>query len=356
MTHDSKIPVAVLGATGYVAGETLRLIAGHPDLELRAAVSRSRAGTPLAEVFPHLASAYPGQTLVSWDELHAKLGGPGPLAVFGALPHGESARLLDELLVRAQGAGTNVKLVDLSADFRHPDPALYETIYGTPHAATERLATFTSALPDLVREDPAGPVAHPGCFTTAVSLACRPLVARGLVREPRFLVSAVTGSTGSGRSPKPGTHHPERHGGFRAYNPLRHRHAPEMARLIGGGDASGIEVLFVPHSGPFARGIHATVHVRLQKALDAAELAQEIQAFYADSPFVFAGTAPPSLKDVVGTNRCHLGVSCDGDSAVVLSAIDNLTKGAAGGALQWMNRLLGLPETSGLFGPGLGWH
>lgn len=354
---EPRVDTAILGATGYVAGELLRILAGHPGLRLAAAVSRSQAGAPVEDTFPHLRGIFGGAHFVADDALASLLHAPGPLAVFSALPHGESAPRLDRLFADAAAAGKTLKVVDLSADFRISDPADYERVYGKPHGAPDRLAAFRCALPDLDRTAPAGPIAHPGCFTTAVTLACAPLHALGLA-EPRFFAAAVTGSTGSGREPSATTHHPERHGGFKAYSPLQHRHEIEMRTLVGraagGGEAP--EVLFVPHSGPFARGIHATVHARLVKPLDAAALAAAIAGFYAATPFVSVSTAPPALKEVVGTNRCRLGVAARGRDAVVFSVIDNLTKGAAGGGVQWMNRLLGQDETAGLLLPGLGWN
>jgi N-acetyl-gamma-glutamylphosphate reductase len=398
----ATVPTVILGASGYVGGELLRLLAFHPVLRLAGAVSGSHAGAPIASVFPHLLAAYPSTRFVEGGrpgdllDLGGALGptsgaagslptaaagaaSPAPLAVFSALPHGHAATALDALLSAAEARGRELLVVDLAADFRLADPDLYARIYGRPHPAPGRLASFYCGLPDLCRARPQGPVAHPGCFTTAVTLAAAPLVALGLV-TPELVASAVTGSTGSGREPAAATHHPERHGDLRAYNPLGHRHRPEMELLLGragrawgegrvrpgtapagtGGAEerwAGVapSVAFVPHSGPFARGIHATVVGHLREPLAAEELAARLAAFYADSPFVSVSTAPPRLKEVVGTNRCHLGVATHGHEVVVLSVLDNLVKGAAGGGVQWMNRLLGLPDDTGLALPGLGW-
>ena len=197
-------------------------------------------------------------------------------------------------------------------------------------------------------------IAHPGCFTSAVTLGCSPLHALHLV-QPRVVVSAVTGSTGSGREPSATTHHPERHGNLRAYSPLKHRHEIEMRTLVGQQGKGPVEVLFVPHSGSFARGIHATIHARLLRPISTAELVERIAGFYQHTPFVSVTAAPPTLKEVVGTNRCRLGVVVRGLTLVVTSVIDNLVKGAAGGAVQWMNRLFGFDEDAGLRLAGLGW-
>jgi N-acetyl-gamma-glutamyl-phosphate reductase len=173
--------------------------------------------------------------------------------------------------------------------------------------------------------------------------------------EPEIFVAAVTGSTGSGREPKPGTHHPERQSNLFAYQPLAHRHLPEMVSLAEKASGARSEIHFVPHSGPFARGIHATVQARLRSPLSADAIRAELDSFYSGSTFVNVAAAPPRVKDVAGSNYAHLGVAADGGTVAVFSVIDNLLKGAAGGGMQWMNRLLGLPESTGLMQPGPGW-
>lgn len=350
----AEIPVVVLGSGGYVAGELLRLLAGHPSLGLRAAVSRSKTGTRIAEAFPHLAGVWPTETFASADAVDSLLDGDGRIAVFSCLPHGEAARTLDRLLAAAERSGADVKAVDLSADFRLPDAAAWSEVYGAAHGAPDRCSSFVCALPELEPSLPARHVAHPGCFTTAVTLACAPLVGGGLASPP-YRVSAVTGSTGSGAQPSATTHHPSRFGNLKAYRPLAHRHTPEMEMLLGRLGGAAPEIRFVPHSGPFARGIHATVHIDLSQPMDTDALADAYAEFYSDAPFVQVSSTPPTLKEVVGTNRCRIGVAASGTSAVVMTVIDNLVKGAAGGAIQWMNRMCDLDESSGLKLAGLGW-
>ncbi len=359
----TEVPTAVLGASGYAAGELMRLLVLHPRLRLSVAVSRSHAGEPVTTVFPHLRGVLDDLHFAGEKQLDALLDRSGNVAVFSCLPHGKTAGRLDGLLAAAEEKGTQLHLVDLSADFRLPTPEDYERVYGGTHAAPHRYAAFTCGLPELTAETPTGAVAHPGCFTTAVTLACAPAQALGLAR-PCFRVAAVTGSTGSGRSPSATTHHPERHGNLKAYLPLAHRHAPEMEMLLArlGGSRAGRapteqqpEVVFVPHSGPWSRGIHATVHLDLTREMTTDDLAAAYADFYAGAPFVSAGTEPPRLKEVIATNRCRLGVAANGRRAVVFSVIDNLTKGAAGGAVHWMNRLCGFEETAGLELPGVGW-
>ncbi|HWM94605.1 MAG TPA: N-acetyl-gamma-glutamyl-phosphate reductase [Thermoanaerobaculia bacterium] len=350
------IPAIVLGGSGYVAGELLRLLAGHPDLRPAAILSESQAGESVESAFPHLTGCFPGLSFSPREglgEVFNSLAGERA-AVFCAAPHGAAAALLDEVLGEAERAGVAAKAVDLSADFRFAEASAYEKVYGHPHGAPGRLESFHCAVPEHATETPDGHLAHPGCFTTATLLASVPLLKLGLV-EPRLSVVAVTGSTGAGRTPTPTTHHPARRSNLYAYNPLSHRHEPEMEALAKAASGVDAEIHFIPQAGPFARGIYATIQGRLLRPATAEEVRSAMASFYAGSPFIDVLAAPPRLQDVVGTNRCRLGVAVDGDHVAVFSAIDNLVKGAAGGGIQWMNRLLGLPETAGLTQPGPGW-
>ena len=348
------IPTVVLGGTGYVAGELLRLLAGHPRLRVSAVMSESQPGEPLAAAFPHLAAVYGETCFASQEQVRALLRREAHCAVFSAAPHGVSAHLIDALLGTAGEAGTRPRVVDISADFRFRSAADYGQVYQHAHGAPGRLAEFTCAVPEHLAELGTAHVAHPGCFATAVLLASVPLLSLGLVR-PQLFVAGVTGSTGAGRKPTPGTHHPVRHSDLYAYSPLAHRHAPEItacARAASGVDA---EFAFVPHSGPFARGIHVTVQARLERPLASAALLGALREFYARSPFVRVLDGTPRIKDVTASNYAHLGAASDGRTVAVMCAIDNLTKGAAGGAVQWMNRMFALDETDGLSAPAPGW-
>ena len=348
------IPTIVLGGTGYVAGELLRLIALHPHLELSAAVSDSKPGERVGAAFAHLACVYPETVFASLADAQRLVAQLPTCAVLAAGPHGVSAALLDRLLASATAAGTRPRVVDISADYRFADPSVYAAVYGHPHGAPERIGEFTCAVPEHLATLATAHVAHPGCFATAMLLAIVPLLKLGLV-EPQFYVSAVTGSTGSGRAPTDGTHHPRRHSDLYAYNPLAHRHAPEVvgiARALTGRDA---ELNFVPHSGPFARGIHATTQARLRAPLPAGEITAALREFYRGQPFVRVLDRAPRLKDVVTSNFAELSVGTNGSTVAVMSVLDNLTKGAAGGAVQWANRMFGWPETTGLTAPAPGW-
>jgi N-acetyl-gamma-glutamyl-phosphate reductase common form len=348
------IPTLVLGGIGYVAGELLRLLAGHPHLRPFAVLSESQAGGAVEAAFPHLVGCFPDLVFSDRKELPALIEGKEKLAVLCAAPHGAAAPLLDELLAAAERAGTAAKVVDISADFRFADAAAYEQVYGHAHGAPNRLAQFHCAVPEHLAGTPGDHVGHPGCFVTATLLAVVPLLKLRLV-EPRLSVVAITGSTGAGRTPTATTHHPARRSNVFAYNPLKHRHEPEMRTLAQAASGCDAEIHFVPQGGPFARGIYATIQARLVKAATEEEVRKALAGFYAGSPFVDVLAEPPRLQDVVGTNRARLSVAAAGDHLVVFSALDNLVKGAAGGAIQWMNRLLGFPETTGLMVPGVGW-
>lgn len=348
------IPVLVLGGTGYVAGELLRLIAGHPRLELKGILSDSQPGGSVAAAFPHLRSAYPSLTFASVGEIEAKIRGAARSALFSAAPHGVAAALIDRLLGAAQSAGARTHCVDISADFRFPSAAAYEAVYKHAHGAPARIADFTCALPEHLATIATPHVAHPGCFATASLLACVPLLALELA-EPRLFIAGVTGSTGSGRKPVEGTHHPLRHGDLYSYSALAHRHAPEVAACAERITGTRAEIHFVPHSGPFARGIHVTVQGVLRKPLSSREAQEALARFYRGSPFVRVTESAPRVKEVATSNYANLSAVTDGSSIAVMAVLDNLNKGAAGGGMQWMNRLLGFDETLGLGSPAPGW-
>jgi len=349
-----RIPVIVLGGTGYVAGELARLVLGHPGLELAAVASDSQPGESVAGAFPHLAPALGDLAFCPQDDAAALAARLPRSAVLAAAPHGVSAALIDALLSRAEAAGSHPTVVDISADYRFADPGAYAVVYGHGHGAPARQPQFSCAVPEHLAAVKTPHVAHPGCFSTATLLATVPLLALGLI-EPRVFVSAVTGSTGAGRKPGPGTHHPQRHSDLYSYNGLAHRHGPEIAALAQAATGVAADIAFVPHSGPFARGIHATVQATLARPMQTADVIDALRQFYAGRPFVRVLDAPPRVKDVVTSNYAHLSAVADGRTVAVMSVIDNLVKGAAGGGVQWMNRLLGFEETAGLTAPAPGW-
>lgn len=349
-----SIPAVVLGASGYVGGELLRLLAGHPNFDLQAAVSDSAAGNPVVDLFPHFGSALAGHRFVARAEWLDDIDTGSDLALFSAAPHGASATVIANAFEACRTKGVDIHVVDSSADFRFADQAKWESIYGTEHGAPGLLEQFICALPEHVADVDVNHVGHPGCFATASTLATVPLVKSGLT-EAEVFISAVTGSTGSGKSPRAGTHHPERNSNLYAYKPLAHRHAPEVEAMAEAASGHCTKVHFVPHSGPFARGIHVTLQAKAKEPVSVDRLQQVYEAAYADAPFVQIVSGTPRIKNVVASNQCHIGVATDGDSVVVMAVIDNLVKGAAGGAVQWMNRLWDLPETTGLDMPAPGW-
>ncbi|MGH8148758.1 MAG: N-acetyl-gamma-glutamyl-phosphate reductase [Steroidobacteraceae bacterium] len=350
----TRIPAVILGGSGYVSGELLRLLAAHPAFEVAGVLSDSKPGEPLADAFPHLASTYPEMRFKSEAEIGALLGAAPSSAVLSGAPHGVAAPLIDRLLTVAEGAGRRPRVVDISADFRYRSAEAYEAVYRHPHGAPRRLGEFSCALCEHLESVPTRHVAHPGCFASAILLASVPLLALDLC-APVLYVSGITGSTGSGRKPVEGTHHPLRHGDVYAYSALSHRHVPEIVACARA--ASGVEAdfNFVPSSGPFARGIHVTVQGALRSRLDSAQVIAALRDFYARAPFVRVTDTPPRIKNIVASNYAHLSAAANGRSIAVLCALDNLTKGAAGGAIQWLNRLFSLPETTGLELPAPGW-
>jgi len=351
-----KTPALILGGTGYVAGELLRLLVGHPYFEIAGILSDSQPGEPVAKAFPHLAPALGDLTFCSEAEITTLISTLPTSALFSAAPHGVSAALIDRLLTAAEKAGTSPRAVDISADYRYSSAESYAAVYKHEHGAPTRIKDFVCAVPEHLRAKPIKHVAHPGCFATATLLASVPLLAEKLV-TPTLFVSGITGSTGSGRKPVEGTHHPVRHSDLYSYNALSHRHIPEITACAQA--ASGIEAdfAFVPHSGPFARGIHVTVQATLASgvSITTAELRAKLNAFYAHSPFVRVIDSAPRIKDVVASNYANLSATTNGRTVAVMCVVDNINKGAAGGAVQWMNRLFDLPEHSGLTSVAPGW-
>lgn len=350
----ARVPVLVLGGTGYVAGELIRLVLGHPQLTLAGVMSDSQPGEPVGNAFPHLAGVLGDMRFKSEAEIGRLIATLPRSGVLSAAPHGVSAALIDRLLAQSEAAGTDARVVDISADYRYSTAAAYAAVYKHEHGAPARLQDFTCAVPEHLAQVPTRHVAHPGCFATATLLAAVPLLALGLA-TPTLFVSGVTGSTGSGRKPVDGTHHPTRHSDLYSYNALVHRHIPEITACAAAASGVTADFAFVPHSGPFARGIHVTVQATLAQPADTATVIAMLREFYAHAPFLRVRDTPPRVKDVVASNYAHLSAAANGRTVAIMCVVDNLNKGAAGGALQWLNRLLGFDETAGLTAPAAGW-
>ncbi len=355
-TAGARIPTLIVGGSGYVAGELLRLVAQHPHLELAGVSSESQAGQLVRNAFPHLSPVLKELEFITQLQLAEHFAAPR-VALFSAAPHVVSAGVVAHLLEAANARGCQVSVVDVSSDFRFRNADEFQAVYKEPHGAPGLLPQFVCAMPEHVAGVPGPHVGHPGCFATSMLAGLVPLLKLGLSDGPVYAVG-ITGSTGAGRNPLATTHHPERHSNLFAYNPLKHRHAPEVVQLCR--DLTGVtpQLNFVPHSGPFSRGIHMTLQGRLARPMTTDTLRQAFTQFYAGCEFVRVVDGTPRIKDVAGSNYCHIGVAAESSpeaSFVVLVAVDNLVKGAAGGAVQWMNRLLGLPEPSGLTAPAIGW-
>jgi len=326
----------VVGASGYAGAELLRLCHSHPDLDVAWATGDTQAGTLVGHLYPSLTAAYPGLAFQTYDPAMAA----DVDLVFLALPHGASQRLMPALLT----AGPRV--VDLGADFRLRDPAVYERWYGEAHAAAELLDRFAYGLPELQRDEivKADAVAAPGCYPTAAALALAPLTAAGVIERAGIIVDAASGVSGAGRGLKHSTHFGTANEDFTAYGLLDHRHTSEMEQSIGG------TVLFTPHLAPMTRGILATCYARPAAPTSTEALLRLLEEAYDGEPFVVVSEASPSTKATWGSNAAHLTARYDERTGwvVALAAIDNLVKGASGQALQCANLLLGLPETAGL--------
>ena len=326
----------VVGASGYAGVELLRLCAAHPDLDVAVAAAGSHAGATVADHTPSLAAAYPSLTFDATDP--AALDGLD--VVFCALPHGESQKLVPDLVGRV-GA-----IVDLAADFRLRDPALYPTWYGEEHQAPALLDEFVYGLPELFRADLAGAtlVAAPGCYPTAAALGLAPFARAGLIETTGIVVDAASGVSGAGRGLSDRLHFGAVDEDFTAYGLLDHRHTPEIEQAV------GAQVLFTPHLAPMVRGILATSYARPTGDLTTDDALGILRDVYAGEPFVVVSDRSPSTKATAGSNCAHLTVRVDQRTGwlVVLAALDNLVKGAAGQAVQCANIVLGLPETTGL--------
>ena len=339
--------VAIIGASGFTGAELLRICAGHPELQVTAATGDSQAGTAVADLYPSLAAAYPDMVYVPYtDDLvdEADL-------VFLGLPHGASQSIVPKLRGRAK------HIIDLAADFRLDDPALYPTWYGAPHAAPELLDDFVFGLPEFFRDDLHGAelVAAPGCYVTTSALALGPVVKAGLVEPTGIVVDAASGVSGAGRPPKPNTTFCSVDEDFSAYALLNHRHTPEIEMAIGRHANAEVQVLFTPHLAPMNRGILATCYARPTGTISTEKVLATLSDAYADEPFVVVSERSPSTKATLGSNSCHITARADERTGwvVVIAALDNLVKGASGQAVQCANLALGLPESTGLAVAGL---
>ena len=382
-----KIPVGIIGASGYVGAELMRLLAGHPVFEVCFVTADSQVkqqvgslypnfvasdpelGKFIEDVFPHIGDEVGDHWFVEYKPSLLD----GVDLVFLALPHGASQNIAADIL------SSGKKVVDLAADFRLADPAQYEQWYGEVHRVPDLLDQFVYGLPELYREEIKGAtaVAVPGCYPTAAALALAPLVGKGLIQPEGIIVDAASGVSGAGRPPKNHTTFCAVDENFTAYGLLNHRHTPEIEQVVGG------EVLFTPHLAPMNRGILATCYARPAKGVPTKDfprtkldtsgikfkadadlsptmgfgraLVDTLYYFYISEPFIRVALTSPSTKDTLGSNAAHLSAHYDErtNTVIAICAIDNLGKGAAGQAVQCANIISGLDETAGLTAVGV---
>lgn len=332
----SKIRVGIFGGSGYGGSELLRILLFHPQVELVFVTANEQAGKPVGEVHRNLN----GLTQLSFIKDPEDLSGVD--CVFLALPHGQAMEIVPRL-------SAGVKAIDLSGDFRLRDQSIFEKHYKQSHTAMHAQSEFVYGLTETNREavKQARLIANPGCFATATLLGLAPLVANAWL-SGRVVVDAKTGSSGSGAKAAANTHHPQRMNSFYAYKPFTHQHVPEIEQeLAHVGDWTS-ELVFMTHSLPVARGIFATIYAEAKGELTETELRQLFAAYYRESFFVRLVNGSPDINWVKTTNFCDIGFAVRGRQIVVFSAIDNLVKGAAGQAVQNMNLMFGLDETTGL--------
>jgi N-acetyl-gamma-glutamyl-phosphate reductase len=335
------LQVGVIGASGYTGAELLRLLDGHPTMSVELITADTMAGRRVSDLYPSLAVAYPELVLQGFEPGMAD----GLDLVFLGLPHEASMEFAPALVE----AGRCV--VDLSAAFRLRNRAHYLTHYGFEHSQPELLASAVFGLPEFHRDELKGAhlVATPGCHVTAAVLALRPLVEAGVVADKGIIVDTLTGVTGAGRAPTETNVYANIESNATAYGLIGHRHTPEMEQQI------GAELIFTPHLVPMSRGLLATCYATAIGDCSTASVLGVLGDRYREEPFVHVSDRPPSTKAVLGSNAAHVSAVHDPrtNSVIAMCAIDNLTKGASGGALQAANVALGLDETAGLTAIGL---
>jgi N-acetyl-gamma-glutamyl-phosphate reductase len=347
--RNRRYRAGVLGGSGFAGAELERRLLFHPDVEVVRVCAADHVGEPIAHALPHLE----GLTNLVFENPPPEEAVAGLDVVLMGLPHGASIDVVERV------AGTDVRVIDMSGAFRLKDLDAYQRFYGGPHARPALLERFVYGLPELEREriKHARYVSSPGCFATSIELALLPFAKAGLL-EGSVEVVGITGSSGSGVTPSVTTHHPTRSVNLRTYRPLAHQHAPEIAAALTGAGAKNLSLNFVPVSAPLARGIFATAFFRVPARTSTEALMKLPHETYAHEPFVrIPQNRLPEVAAVNGSNYAEVGVVVGPEESgtrlvTAFSALDNLVKGGAGQAIQNMNLMLGLPETTALRDPG----
>lgn len=334
------IRVAIVGASGYTALESIRWLLRHPEAEITAATSRQGDGSSIAVMHPELEQ----RLKVGVEDLNAKQIAERCDVAFCCLPHGASAHQCAELL------DNGCKVIDLSADYRLGTPALYQQWYGETHPDPGRLGTTPYGLPELFGNKllNAPLIANPGCYPTSAILPLAPLLKEGIIEAGGIVVDSKSGVSGAGRTPKLGNLYCECNESIAAYSVGNHRHQPEIIDIIARFSGVNPQLVFTPHLVPMERGILSTIYVRPAKQTTANQVRDCLQAFYRQSPFVRVLSQLPATKFVARTNYCDIAVRENDGWIILVSAIDNLVKGASGAAVQNMNCVFGLEPTMGL--------
>ena len=322
-----KITVSIIGATGYTGLEILRLIINHPNMELKFITSASNAGKKISEIFPHLENVFD----MKLTNLSPQAVAEASDCVFLALPYFEAQKIVPDMIGKT-------KIIDLSADFRIQDKSLYKKYYGIDHSFVEGITKFIYGMPEFNKKEIASAtnIANPGCFATSILLALSPI--KELIHHADIL--AITGSSGSGKTPSASTHHAVRNHNVKSYKIGTHQHIAEVVENL---EISTNQLTFIPTSGPFTRGIHSTAFVTLKTSKPKAEITSLFEKAYKSQPFVRIKDSV-QLADIVGSNFCDIAIHFQEETLVIQSVIDNLIKGAAGNALQNFNIVFGLDE------------
>jgi len=332
--------IAILGATGYTAVELVKILLRHPEAEIVAVTSRQEGNVPIAMIHPSLT----GRLDLPLENLEPAQIAARAECVFSCLPHGVTAAMVPALL-----AG-GCRVVDFSADYRLDNPEVFANWYGMKHPDPERLGKVVYGLPELFRQQivDAKLVANPGCYPTTAILALAPLLKLGMIETSDIIIDSKSGVSGAGRTPKLTTHYPECNESISAYNIGRHRHIPEIQRILSIAANTKVDLIFTPHLVPMDRGILTTAYSRPKSTVTEEEVLQALREFYQDEPFVRVVNHLPGTKDSYGTNFCDITARVVGGRILTVSCIDNLIKGASGAAVQNFNLMYGYLETTAL--------